>query len=110
MRESFGHIAQCAVQLAGIHFDERSQAQKRRPVGALFVENVDGRLRCFKLVAGCLWVLEIFIELHQIHMQLNDIQGALDRAFGQAGQGGTIFPHGIAVALLETCDLPANDV
>ena len=59
-------------------------------------------LRYFKLVAGCVWVLEIFIELHQIHVQLNAGKGLIDRAFRQAGQSGVIFPHGVAVGFLET--------
>ena len=56
------------------------------------------------------FVCQVFVNSHQIHVQLDAIERSLGGCCGQVSYRGIVFPHGILVAFFDLRNLSADRV
>ena len=76
----------------------------------MVVERVDFRLRSFEMGVRGACVVQVLVEFHEIHVELNTIQGSLGWALGQMSQGSVVFPNSIRSVFLKSCDFATDGV
>ena len=76
----------------------------------MLIEGVNRGLRGCELEVCSVGFVEILVELHQVHVELDGIERTLNGLRGNVRQGSLVFADRIGVLFLNACDLSAEGV